>query len=532
MVRKILFIILGCMSTIALTFAKEFDKDGLRYSLKRGEVSCSVTGIYSMYFAQRNMKKLVIPESIEVDSVSYKVTYCHWSGDYCFDTISLSKYVNRMEISNSSVKVLDLSQCDVKHIGGNIRNCHALESVKLPNKYKTLSRADFVGCENLRNIELPDALEEIDLYLFAGRKGFSDLYIPKNVKKITPFDFYYEGCICSPAELGKKMALLNAPCFKAVKVDGKNQSYCSIEGVLYNKEKTELIYYPPFKADSVFFVPNSVKKIRPMAFFQAKNLKEVYLPDSLHHIGNWAFAMCTSLDSIRFPKGFVVVDSHSMPESLKHIYLNGDVCFDRDNPPSSLHYPDGTVVLSEESFCGKPSDVEYNEHLSCDSIKYLVRRVKALNRDAKTGKKCNFLRGDSLFWRVVKCGKEAIPCLLTMIGDTTTMYVTELTPFKGYIEIREDVSKVCIGILSSMVSDIADTLNSEEVHKTISEARTNELGNIYTKYRTYLSEWYEKNKDNLTWIPDLEEHRLDRDDGIGHEYCTNPVGGYYELYKK
>ena len=42
---------------------------------------------------------------------------------------------------------------------------------------------------------------------------------------------------------------------KEIEVDGSNPNYCSVDGVLYNKDKSELIYYPSGKEDATFKVP-------------------------------------------------------------------------------------------------------------------------------------------------------------------------------------------------------------------------------------------------------------------------------------
>ena len=47
---------------------------------------------------------------------------------------------------------------------------------------------------------------------------------------------------------------------KNIYVDSKNIHYSSVEGVLYNKEKTELIKYPEGREDSQFIMPSVLKK--------------------------------------------------------------------------------------------------------------------------------------------------------------------------------------------------------------------------------------------------------------------------------
>lgn len=103
--------------------------------------------------------------------------------------------------------------------------------------------------------------------------------------------------------------------------DGENSAYSSLDGVLYNKDKTTLIAYPMKKAEKSYKVPSSVKEISISAFcynefiedvdisgvetinnyaFEAcPNLKNVKLSKNLNFIGTNAFMGCTSLMSVR-----------------------------------------------------------------------------------------------------------------------------------------------------------------------------------------------------------------------------------------
>lgn len=84
-------------------------------------------------------------------------------------------------------------------------------------------------------------------------------------------------------------------------VDAGNEVFASCCGVLYNKEKTELIKCPQSFPESVFVVPDSVKQIREHAFYGCKNLREIVLPDHELDIGSFAFSKCRQLKSVNLP---------------------------------------------------------------------------------------------------------------------------------------------------------------------------------------------------------------------------------------
>ena len=45
-------------------------------------------------------------------------------------------------------------------------------------------------------------------------------------------------------------------------------------------------------------IPNTVERIEDFAFYQSRKLKHWNCPESLKHVGNYAFASCTSLETL------------------------------------------------------------------------------------------------------------------------------------------------------------------------------------------------------------------------------------------
>lgn len=103
--------------------------------------------------------------------------------------------------------------------------------------------------------------------------------------------------------------------------DGENGAYSSLDGVLYNKDKTILLSYPMKKSETSYTAPSSLKeismsafcynefienadlsdveRIESYAFEGCSNLKNVKLSENLNFIGINAFMSCTSLQSVR-----------------------------------------------------------------------------------------------------------------------------------------------------------------------------------------------------------------------------------------
>ena len=74
-----------------------------------------------------------------------------------------------------------------------------------------------------------------------------------------------------------------------IEVDENNCHFCSQNGVLFSKDFTTLIAYPPAKSERICNIPSAVTSIGEYAFFNCSCLTSIYLPDSLTSIGKSAF---------------------------------------------------------------------------------------------------------------------------------------------------------------------------------------------------------------------------------------------------
>ncbi len=104
------------------------------------------------------------------------------------------------------------------------------KKVKIPAKIgkysvKSIGYGAFFNCEKLTSITIPASVKD----LFWTSSGY----------------LIFSGCSS----------------LKAVNVSKKNKTYCSVDGVLFNKKKTTIIYYPEAKKGKSYKIPKSVKTI-------------------------------------------------------------------------------------------------------------------------------------------------------------------------------------------------------------------------------------------------------------------------------
>ena len=120
-----------------------------------------------------------------------------------------------------------------------------------------------------------------------------------------------------------------------IEVDPNNQYYCSEDGILYNKNKTEIICYPSAKNGEQFVIPDSVTNIRGGAFYGCNSLIKVVIPDGVTTIGDYAFYGCSNLTEIE------------IPSSVKNI---GDKAFYGCESIVSVVIPNSVTGIGEGAF--------------------------------------------------------------------------------------------------------------------------------------------------------------------------------------
>lgn len=113
---------------------------------------------------------------------------------------------------------------------------------------------------------------------------------------------------------------------ESISVEKNNQSYSSVNGVLFNKDKSEFVCYPAGKNDKSYIIPNGVTTIGDWAFDDCTSLASITIPDSVTTIGGYAFKGCTSLSSVTIPNSVTTIGDYAFLgcTSLEAVlYYNG-----------------------------------------------------------------------------------------------------------------------------------------------------------------------------------------------------------------
>ena len=248
-----------------------------------------------------------------------------------------------------------------KHDGKPVRvigraafqNCDFLQSVTISSGIVTIEFAAFENCTGLKELSVPNTVEEIygnafnncgkdiftieNYHVYVGNKSnpYYALVSMEPSGKETSSNGYYEYNVypmtCSPHNdtvliavdaLRKGTDTRNLHLGESVKyitygallsnyvehiyVAQKNYNYLTIGNVLYSRDRQTLIQYFTVyntnNSETEFQVFDFVTNLAPGAFYDARRLETVILPEGMVEISPSAFAGCYNLEQIVIPK--------------------------------------------------------------------------------------------------------------------------------------------------------------------------------------------------------------------------------------
>ena len=184
------------------------------------------------------------------------------------------------------------------------RNCRGLTSVTIPEGVTSIGTGAFSICCELRAVKIPPSVRNIGEWAFERCYALRSVTIPPKVENIGAASF--EKCqelksVTIPAQVASIGAAAFSYCssLKQITVDSENQSFTSIGGVLYTKDRSILLSSP--KALTSVTIPKGVTAIGAWAFAGCNGLKSVIIPEGVTLIGSGAFQDCGGLASVTIP---------------------------------------------------------------------------------------------------------------------------------------------------------------------------------------------------------------------------------------
>lgn len=260
--------------------------------------------------------------NVTIPSTIYgnKVTKIGWdSFEKCENLVSVT-------IPNSVIKIdgYAFSGCsnlnsivfsnNLKEIGGwAFEGCKNLTSVRFPDSLTDLGKSAFEDCEKLVSVTINNGLININNYAFYNCKSLTSISVPNSVKKIG--DQVFENCTSlKNVSIGYGAenvstyysAFKGCSSLETISVNSNNKKYCSIDGILYNKNKTEILWYPQGKKSTSYTVPNTVTFLGTNTTNNNPYLKTITIYDNVTGIDNNAVGYINDGWNYKKVNGFTI----------------------------------------------------------------------------------------------------------------------------------------------------------------------------------------------------------------------------------
>ena len=186
-------------------------------------------------------------------------------------------YKGQVELTEGEPLVLEDAYEDVVVDGMNFTLRKAFHEAML-------TRTKWVG--EVRIEGQTYSVTSIDNDAFTDNTTLTKVYIPQTIKGMD----FYSGINMNP--------FAGCSALKSIEVEEGNPILCTVDGVLFNKEKTRLYCFPAADSRTSYTVPKGVTWIDGSAFAYNHHLVSISLPDEVTSLGASAFYDCTNLEEV------------------------------------------------------------------------------------------------------------------------------------------------------------------------------------------------------------------------------------------
>ena len=224
------------------------------------------------------------------------------------------------------------------------RNAESLNKVVIQNGGVTIIGYDaFLGCSSLTNVTIPESVTSLINGAFSFCNNLTSIDIPKSLTNI------------------EIQAFFDCENLASINVDSDNEVYSSENGILYNKDKTQILIYPDGKLEETYIIPESVTSVGFFAFRNNNKLTSITLPNNMildmSDLDMTMFSMCHNLKNIN------VNSDNEIYSSENGILFNKDktkiIAYPKGRTEETYIIPEGVTSIGSSAFynCSKLTNI-------------------------------------------------------------------------------------------------------------------------------------------------------------------------------
>ncbi len=297
------------------------------YSITEINIQPSVQGVdvtkidYSAFDGCNDVESITIPDSINeiypraFSDTAYYKNEANWEdgvlyiGNHLIETDSMAYIDPNYRVKEGTVVIVS-----------NAFRDKAIETITLPASVDYIGYGVFDDCDELTDFivhenNLNYSSNEDGILFNKDKKvliecpenaDFTEYTIPSNVTEIEPYAF--NSCnnitkITIPPTVSTIgfAPFAQANLLSSSEVDANNTHFLDENGILFNKNKSELIQYPAGKTEASYTIPSGISVIGSDSFNGCRNLQSIIIPEGVAEICTMAFANCGNLSEVKIP---------------------------------------------------------------------------------------------------------------------------------------------------------------------------------------------------------------------------------------
>lgn len=263
--KKIVLIIVAAIICLSCKAEEFFTVGEFKYEILDGK-TCIICGYVG------SSTHVVIPDNVYYNGNT-------WIINWRLSSLGLSgKPIISVVIPQSMTTIYCFS----------FRDCTSLKSITFLGNVTIFENNAFENC-GFENFQIPNTVKTIGQNVFLGCKNLKSIWIPASVEIIGE-------------DTNGLSSIHDGISFDCdVNVSSENKYFSSEDGILFDKDRSQLLYYPPMKKEIKYQIPESVRTIGNCAF-AGSHLEEIIIPSSVTSIGVGAFDSCKKLKTISLPQ--------------------------------------------------------------------------------------------------------------------------------------------------------------------------------------------------------------------------------------
>lgn len=262
------------------------------------------------------------------------------AGNYSTNIVKADDNTENIEINKNAEFTVALNEKKQWVITGYEGNA---ENLTIPSAYegRKIVGIDVAAISNdyLKTLTLSEGIEYINVNGITECPNLEEVNIPSTV-----------------TEKGFGMGaypIYDCYKLKKVNVSNKNKELVSEDGVVYAKDMKSILKYPEAKEDKTFKIKDGIENVFVGCFQNNENIEEIYIPNSVKNIDDYAFSYCKKLSKADIPSQCKYIGDIAFADSIityvnipKTVNAMGDGVFGRMNYLDKITVEKGNPCFS------------------------------------------------------------------------------------------------------------------------------------------------------------------------------------------